>query len=339
MPLPLIPVVLGGAALAAAGYGVKKAIDAYDSSKIAESYHEKAKEEYNQAEEEVKSKREQAQDHFELLGHIQADIVRNGLQRYADIIDRLNIEDNVDLQDVVGKETLDGVANIQQSIVSLETALGGLASGALAGALTGFGMYGGVGLFASASTGTAIASLSGVAATNATLAWLGGGSLAAGGLGMAGGTIVLGGIVAAPVIAVVASVFAAKAEEKKYDAHAYYDSVQAICESMRAESLIWEQISNKAKEKRELLKKLDKEFATQLDEIEDIIANKGATDIKNSWNDDEHRELKTLMQLAEVIVAAINAPIMNDEDRLTKKLIKYQKECEKLMKEIQRKWG
>lgn len=44
-----------------------------------------------------------------------------------------------------------------------------------------------------ASTGTAIASLSGVAATNATLAALGGGSLAAGGGGMALGSMVLGG--------------------------------------------------------------------------------------------------------------------------------------------------
>ncbi|EPB9212345.1 hypothetical protein ACRT7K_000407 [Campylobacter jejuni] len=50
----------------------------------------------------------------------------------------------------------------------------------------GAGAYGSVGLLASASTGTAIASLSGAAATNATLAWLGGGSLAAGGFGMAG---------------------------------------------------------------------------------------------------------------------------------------------------------
>jgi hypothetical protein len=43
-----------------------------------------------------------------------------------------------------------------------------------------------------ASTGTAISSLSGVAATNATLAALGGGSLAAGGGGMALGSTILG---------------------------------------------------------------------------------------------------------------------------------------------------
>ncbi|GAA7442988.1 hypothetical protein BD0143_10530 [Helicobacter pylori] len=52
--------------------------------------------------------------------------------------------------------------------------------------------------------------------------------MAAGGLGMAGGAWVLGGIVAAPVIAVAASVFASKAKERKYDAKSYYDSVHAV---------------------------------------------------------------------------------------------------------------
>ena len=42
-----------------------------------------------------------------------------------------------------------------------------------------------------ASTGTAISTLSGAAATKATLAWLGGGALAAGGFGVAGGVVVL----------------------------------------------------------------------------------------------------------------------------------------------------
>lgn len=41
--------------------------------------------------------------------------------------------------------------------------------------------------FGTASTGTAIATLSGIAQTNAALAWLGGGTLAAGGSGIVGG--------------------------------------------------------------------------------------------------------------------------------------------------------
>ncbi len=45
--------------------------------------------------------------------------------------------------------------------------------------------------FGTTSAGTAIASLSGAAATNAALAWLGGGSMAAGGAGMLGGQVML----------------------------------------------------------------------------------------------------------------------------------------------------
>ena len=51
-------------------------------------------------------------------------------------------------------------------------------------------------------TGTALATLSGPAYVHATLAALGGGSLATGGLGMAGGAAVLGAVVAAPMLAV-----------------------------------------------------------------------------------------------------------------------------------------
>ena len=45
--------------------------------------------------------------------------------------------------------------------------------------------------FGTASTGTAISTLSGAAATNAALVWLGGGTIAAGGGGMAGGSALL----------------------------------------------------------------------------------------------------------------------------------------------------
>lgn len=56
--------------------------------------------------------------------------------------------------------------------------------------------------FGTASTGTAISALSGAAATNAALAWLGGGALAAGGGGMAAGTALVALVM--PVVAVVA---------------------------------------------------------------------------------------------------------------------------------------
>ena len=73
----------------------------------------------------------------------------------------------------------------------------GVAAGA-ASVLTGVGApvtaWTLVGVFGTASTGTAIGGLSGVAATGATAAWFGGGSVATGGLGVAAAPFVLSGI-------------------------------------------------------------------------------------------------------------------------------------------------
>lgn len=73
--------------------------------------------------------------------------------------------------------------------------------------------------FRNGSTGTAIGSLGGIAAHNATLAWFGGGALAAGGGGMAAGALVFGGMVAIPVLLVTIGLGYKKTKEqvKAYD--------------------------------------------------------------------------------------------------------------------------
>jgi hypothetical protein len=74
-------------------------------------------------------------------------------------------------------------ANVMTAISTLSLTSGTLAySGLMAYAMA----------FGTASTGTAISSLSGAAATNAALAWFGGGAISAGGGGMAAGATVLG---------------------------------------------------------------------------------------------------------------------------------------------------
>lgn len=61
-------------------------------------------------------------------------------------------------------------------------------------------------LGAAASTGTAISSLSGAAATNATLAWLGGGTVAAGGGGIAAGTAIISTVATGGAVVAIAGV-------------------------------------------------------------------------------------------------------------------------------------
>lgn len=95
-------------------------------------------------------------------------------------------------------ETLDSVEKFNSEY----NAAIGIGAGSIAGGSLAVGSWALVGALGSASTGAAISGLSGVAATNATLAWFGGGALAAGGAGVSGGMAMLGGIVAVPLIAI-----------------------------------------------------------------------------------------------------------------------------------------
>ena len=97
-------------------------------------------------------------------------------------------QDGIDIAEYEGEE-------LKKVSVGAGVLLGGLGGSAL-GTAGGFAAAGvttsAVMAFGVASTGTAISSLSGAAAVNATLAALGGGAIAAGGGGVALGTVVLG---------------------------------------------------------------------------------------------------------------------------------------------------
>ncbi|MBL8212447.1 MAG: hypothetical protein JNK87_17160 [Bryobacterales bacterium] len=105
------------------------------------------------------------------------------------------------------------LAHIENTLSTAEIAMNG-AQGAGAGLSTALGTWALVGTFGTASTGTAIGTLSGAAATKATLAWLGGGSLASGGLGMGVGTAVLGGMVFIPAV-VITGIFSHLSANKR----------------------------------------------------------------------------------------------------------------------------
>lgn len=78
----------------------------------------------------------------------------------------------------------------------------GAATAAAVGAATAAGIPAAVTAVGTASTGAAIGGLSGAAAQSATMAWLGGGALSAGGGGVALGAAALNAVVAGPVIMV-----------------------------------------------------------------------------------------------------------------------------------------
>ncbi|HIP14002.1 MAG TPA: hypothetical protein EYG74_00755 [Sulfurimonas autotrophica] len=206
-----IPILLGGAALLAGGYGVKKGIDASEKNNKAEKIIKSSKKAYKKSRKKTENRQAETNDKLSDLGLLKVRIFSNEIKTLIDLMStcKQGSSEYKDKQYLTESE----LKELKLAVNSSLEISAGLATGATAGALTGMGAYSAVGMLASASTGTAIGSLSGVAATNATLAWLGGGSLASGGLGMAGGTAVLGGLVAGPLLAVGGMFMDSKAEE------------------------------------------------------------------------------------------------------------------------------
>lgn len=199
MPIPLIPIALvGGAALLTSG-GLT--LNAQGKIKKAKAKYQTAYDAYEVKYDRYTEYHAGTEQRLQELGQARAagmEAVREAIVfiRKASLVNPNIISD--------AEITAHDLEQLDQAYGDIIRTLGGagasLAGGVGAGALTALGAYGAVAAFGTASTGAAIGGLSGAAASSATLAWFGGGALAAGGLGIAGGTAVLGGIVAAPAI-------------------------------------------------------------------------------------------------------------------------------------------
>ena len=178
MPLPFI---IAGAVAVALGYGAKKGIDGYQSHSEADEIVNKAKRHYNDKKSSFDDQEKSTQESLEQLGNLELDIGTKFGEFSTlseDLLEQLNRGRQNKLKINLPKHQLEKIENYTFTTIGV---LGSAAGAGAAGAAAGFAIYGGVMTFAAASTGTAIASLSGVAATNATLAAIGGGALSAGG--------------------------------------------------------------------------------------------------------------------------------------------------------------
>lgn len=231
-----LPFILWGAAALLAGTGVVKGFGAMSDFDDAKNIGESACKRYEDAESSLQNSRNQTNSEFEALGKVKVSIFNNQINHLVTAIKKSKNASSK-LKDFDVSISPDELKEMERLILTSLEIERGLGTGAVTGALAAWGAYGSVGLLATASTGTAISTLSGVAATNATLAWLGGGALSAGGFGMAGGTLALGGIVLGPALAVGGFMLASKAEKALTQAHEYRADVDiAIAEMDKNEN-------------------------------------------------------------------------------------------------------
>lgn len=189
------------------------------------------------------------------------------------------------------------------------------------GLSTAAGVHFLVGKLGTASTGIAISKLSGAAATNATLAWLGGGSASVGGGGMAAGSIVSGGLVIIPTMVVMGLLNHLKAnKEIKEIKSKELEAYQAISNlksnilgmdliSIRSDELIYS--LKKAKSVYELeFEKIYKElFPVPI--ISKLIKHYKKRNNKEIFKDYEIEKISHLGKVAEQVLKIVDTKVLD----------------------------
>jgi hypothetical protein len=295
----MIPLILGAVALAGAVLGVGAGAVGVSDMNEAKEIGKRAQRHHESAVNQLKADWEATNDLAEEYGQLQLDVMISTIGRFVDFIER-----NIGKAKQSEKEFLEGLDGISvQQIKEYKTAAmeaeqffkGG--AKAFTAAAAGYG--GAMGLATSvgvASTGTLIGSLSGAAAWNATLAWLGGGSLAAGGGGMALGSLVLGGITVGPAVLIGGFVLAGEGEKALTKAREYEAEVNVAINKIDA-----------ARDFMDLVKSLNNLAVIGLNELESLPSF------------DKNRDAKKFQQvglLVKALAEIMKTPILDSEGNL-----------------------
>lgn len=316
MPLPLIPVAIGLGASALFGLykGGKAVVDNSDaknlnkqSSNLISDYSDK-----------LDNARAVCQVALEELGRAKYDALTKNIDNYIRVFSQIkNVELSQDthLDDLKIAEFSHEVLNeLKQEVSMLKDSSLGLSGGAAAGAMTAFGAYSGTMVLASAGTGTAISALSGAAATNATLAWLGGGTLASGGLGMAGGALMLNVIAVAPALAIMGWYMGNKAEKNLEEAKTNKAVAEKFVADAEANITLVDNITDIALQLIELVSNVRKHSRRQTNVLANIVETSG-TDY-SVYSAEEKIIIFKGVKLIQLLKAIIDTPILDQEGNL-----------------------
>ena len=210
MPLPLIAIGIGAAAIGAGGTAI-----AIVQMRRAQSRYNERRERYEASYKSYKDFVKSANADLWKL-HQRRIAASKTLREAADFLVKAKVQDRSwNPKFGISRERFAELKGVIASLANIAASTAGAAAGGGAvGAGVAAGAYAAAASFGTAGTGAAISGLTGIAARNATLAWLGGGTLASGGGGMAAGVAALAGIALAPLALVPAVVMGLRARRQ-----------------------------------------------------------------------------------------------------------------------------
>lgn len=281
MPLPLI-VGIGAAIAAAAGAGA--GIQGAAKMKKANDMQKEAQDRHSQNEVRLKRDNEKASEEMDNLGELELSILKS-FKTFSDLLEQIHNRPEFKNPTYSQFELPQyNREELEQISIGAGVLLGGLGGAAL-GTAGGFAAAGAttaaVMALGTASTGTAIASLSGIAATNATLAALGGGAIAAGGGGIALGTTVLGAATLGVGLLVGGIIFNLTGSSMTDKANRIWSEMETAEKEINRICRYLNELYTAAGEYIALLRRVRGEYDLHLSDMQRIIEQDGRTD----WND------------------------------------------------------
>lgn len=312
-------------------------INAYQNRKEAKSIKSNAEWKYQEACDQLENRRKDLNDCIQQFGKQRCEALKSTVGVFLGYLKEIEQkyklkEFEIDLGCDITHEYVQELTDIEMNAsTALKTATASATAAAIALGGVPTLVTSSVTALATASTGTAISTLSGAAQMNAVLAWLGGGSLASGGGGVALGTAVLSGItygVTGGVALVTAGLIASKYYEKKLtEAKKYEADIDKACAQMDLAVSLMNKIEQRADELSDVTKRLSYRCKEALNLFEPFVSDfepKNPIHIKSFQR--AALFIKAMSELAKT-------PLLDNDGNLTESSINIIMKTNKIMNE------
>ncbi|MBH0252817.1 glycine zipper family protein [Helicobacter pylori] len=282
MPLPFI---LAGVALAAAGYGVKKGIDALDADCEADEFIKKAESLKEEATKKAESAESDCRRAFMRLGEKKLHVLSHTVSNFLDHFHRLNrsriIIEGINIQDIQGQVSDARKITNQYREMDFFDVSGAVAGSTIGGVLAAYGTYTGI-------------------------------SMAA-----AGSMALIGGVGAAPVIAILGAISADEMEKKLENAKAYCSQAEA---AVKKADVVIDNFRSVEKMAELFTRQITKFDALFFSLAQDAIATMKKHNYNVSrYNQKEKDQLCVTVSTLMTLSAFLKVSIMDESQKLTEK--------------------
>ncbi len=298
-------------------------VQAAQDRKQANTIKDDAEKKYFEATEKTERYRIQLNLEINKFGKIRLESLKNTIGKFLSFLKDIDQKNKTNQYDFlteldIKQDKIKELESLEMSASKiLSTTIAASAIGAAA--LTGVPaiVTGAVTTLATASTGTAISTLSGAAASNAVLAWLGGGSIAAGGGGMAVGTAVLSTLTwtATGGLAIIAAGLIASTHfsKKLTEAENYKKEVDIKVGEMEKSWIVMDGISKRVNELKDVTLSLTQRTVKELLYLEPLIPDFKPSDIYHKEVFQRNGLLvKSIGELARAPIFDENGDLSND---------------------------